>query len=163
MNGDDVLEDQGAIPAPGEWAGSGSAALSAPTGRRAGRTFGRDRGKFVAPDDFNDPLPEDILRAMEGDDPDDPLFTKPTVPQVRPTSMNIYEAKTHFSQLVARVEAGEDVLICRAGKPIARLCAIEPDPGPRVFFQDEGLFDVPDDFNDLPDELAREFESEIEI
>ena len=35
--------------------------------------------------------------------------------------VNIHEAKTHFSRLVERVEAGEEILIARAGRPVARL------------------------------------------
>ncbi|HYU49930.1 MAG TPA: type II toxin-antitoxin system Phd/YefM family antitoxin [Candidatus Limnocylindria bacterium] len=38
----------------------------------------------------------------------------------RPT-VNIHEAKTHLSRLVERVEAGEEVVIARAGRPVARL------------------------------------------
>lgn len=44
--------------------------------------------------------------------------------------VNIYDAKTHLSRLVERVAAGEDILIARAGKPVARLVAIE-GAGPR--------------------------------
>ncbi|MGA2760091.1 MAG: type II toxin-antitoxin system prevent-host-death family antitoxin [Candidatus Cybelea sp.] len=36
-------------------------------------------------------------------------------------SVNVHEAKTHFSALLARVEAGEEVVIAKAGRPIARL------------------------------------------
>lgn len=41
-------------------------------------------------------------------------------------SYNIYEAKTQFSKLIEAVEAGEDVTICRRGKPIAKLTAMAP-------------------------------------
>jgi prevent-host-death family protein len=61
-------------------------------------------------------------------------------------SVNIYEAKTKLSQLLARVEAGEDVVIARAGRPIARLTAVEPACG-RVLGRDAGLVQVPDDFD----------------
>ena len=44
--------------------------------------------------------------------------------------MNIYDAKTQLSRLVDRAAAGEDVLIARAGKPVARLVAVE-DAEPR--------------------------------
>jgi prevent-host-death family protein len=36
-------------------------------------------------------------------------------------SVNIHEAKTHLSRLVERVEAGEEIVIARAGRPVARL------------------------------------------
>lgn len=39
--------------------------------------------------------------------------------------VNIHEAKTHFSRLLERVQAGEDITIAKAGKPIARLIAID--------------------------------------
>ena len=39
-------------------------------------------------------------------------------------SVNVHEAKTHLSRLLERVEAGEDVVIARAGKPIARLVPV---------------------------------------
>ena len=46
-------------------------------------------------------------------------------------SVNIHEAKTHLSRLVARVEAGEEIMICRAGRPIAMLVAVKRRPQPR--------------------------------
>lgn len=39
--------------------------------------------------------------------------------------VNVHEAKTHLSRLLQRVEAGEEVVIARAGKPVARLVAAE--------------------------------------
>lgn len=42
-------------------------------------------------------------------------------------TVNIHEAKTHFSKLLARVAAGEEVIVARAGKPIAKISAIRPD------------------------------------
>jgi prevent-host-death family protein len=44
--------------------------------------------------------------------------------------VNVGEAKSNLSKLLARVEAGEDVEIARDGVPVARLVAIEPSPGP---------------------------------
>lgn len=46
------------------------------------------------------------------------------------TTVNIHEAKTHLSKLLARVEAGETIVIARAGKPVAELTA----PKPKVDF-----------------------------
>jgi prevent-host-death family protein len=37
------------------------------------------------------------------------------------TMVNVHEAKTHFSRLLARVERGERITVARAGKPVARL------------------------------------------
>jgi prevent-host-death family protein len=45
---------------------------------------------------------------------------------VSKTTVNIHEAKTHFSKLVARVEKGERITVARAGKPVARLIPAEP-------------------------------------
>jgi prevent-host-death family protein len=45
--------------------------------------------------------------------------------------MNIHEAKTHFSRLVERVEAGEEILIARAGRPVARLVPLRTRTEPR--------------------------------
>ena len=46
--------------------------------------------------------------------------------------INIHEAKTHFSKLIERVLAGEEITIARAGKPVARLSAIVERPRRRV-------------------------------
>ncbi len=73
--------------------------------------------------------------------------------------VNIHEAKTHLSRLLARVATGEEVVIARAGKPVARLVALESVPGRRRFGRDRGLFEVPADFDaPLPEELLRSFE-----
>jgi prevent-host-death family protein len=45
--------------------------------------------------------------------------------------INIHEAKTHLSRLVERVEAGEEVTIARAGRPVARLVPIGRNDEPR--------------------------------
>ncbi len=45
-------------------------------------------------------------------------------------TVNVHEAKTHLSRLLERVHAGEEIVIARRGKPIARLCPIER-PAPR--------------------------------
>lgn len=73
--------------------------------------------------------------------------------------VNVHEAKTHLSQLLVRVAQGEEIIIARAGKPVARLVPVEPKSR-RVLGQDRGLFEVPEDFNaPLPDELRISFES----
>jgi len=49
---------------------------------------------------------------------------------VNKTTVNVHEAKTHFSKLLARVEKGERITVARAGKPVARLVpADRPAPG----------------------------------
>lgn len=42
--------------------------------------------------------------------------------------VNIHEAKTHFSKLVERVEAGEEIVIARSGKPVAKLVPVRREP-----------------------------------
>jgi prevent-host-death family protein len=59
------------------------------------------------------------------------------------TVVNVHEAKTHLSQLLARVEAGEEIVIARAGKPVARLEPFFGGPKIRIGFMDIKL---PDDF-----------------
>ena len=47
--------------------------------------------------------------------------------------VNIHEAKTHLSELIAAVEAGEEVVIARANRPTVKLVAIGRRPGPSAF------------------------------
>jgi prevent-host-death family protein len=73
--------------------------------------------------------------------------------------VNIHEAKTHLSRLLVRVAEGEEVIIARSGKPVARLVPITRLLSSRVLGRDRGLFEVPDDFDaPLPDEVQRGFE-----
>ncbi len=73
--------------------------------------------------------------------------------------VNVHEAKTHLSKLLRRVAAGEEIIISRAGKPVARLSPVE-ERHARRFGIDEGVFEVPDDFNDpLDPDLLDTFES----
>ena len=66
--------------------------------------------------------------------------------------VNIHEAKTHLSKLLERVALGEEVIIAKAGKPVARLVAIKAKRGPRPLGLAKGEFVVPDDFDaPLPD------------
>ncbi|MFT4295684.1 MAG: type II toxin-antitoxin system prevent-host-death family antitoxin [Micropruina sp.] len=66
------------------------------------------------------------------------------------TVVNVGEAKTRLSELLALVEQGEDIVLARAGKPVARLVPVEPRP-PRQFGR--MAFRVPDSFFEpLPEE-----------
>jgi prevent-host-death family protein len=68
--------------------------------------------------------------------------------------VNIHEAKTHLSRLLERVTMGEEVIIAKAGKPIAKLVRLGSGPKKRVLGSAKGEFTVPDDFNDpLPKEI----------
>jgi prevent-host-death family protein len=62
--------------------------------------------------------------------------------------VNIHEAKTHLSRLLERVAMGEEVIIAKAGTPIAKLVPLKKAPKKRVFGSAKGDFTVPDDFND---------------
>jgi prevent-host-death family protein len=74
-------------------------------------------------------------------------------------TVNIHEAKTHLSRLLERVAAGEEVVIAKAGRPVARLVAFGETPNHRQFGRDAGLFEVPENFdNPLPDEVIAAFE-----
>jgi prevent-host-death family protein len=73
--------------------------------------------------------------------------------------VNVHDAKTNFSKLLARVEKGETVVIARNGKPIAELRPILAAQSPREFGTLAGKIWVADDFNDpLPPELLELFE-----
>ncbi len=68
--------------------------------------------------------------------------------------INIHEAKTHFSKLLKKVEAGEEVTISRAGVPVARLIAAKPEPKERPLGKFKGSVWISDDFDDpLPKEM----------
>jgi prevent-host-death family protein len=68
--------------------------------------------------------------------------------------VNIHEAKTHLSRLLERVAMGEEVIIAKAGTPVAKLVPLKVRPTRRVLGSAKGEFTVPDDFNDpLPKEI----------
>ena len=60
--------------------------------------------------------------------------------------VNIHEAKTHLSELLQRVMNGEEVVIAKAGKPIARLARYQPGLQPRTPGNDAGLVSLAPDF-----------------
>jgi prevent-host-death family protein len=74
-------------------------------------------------------------------------------------AVNVHEAKTNFSRLLAKVERGGEIIIARSGKPVARLVAIEPPAMVPILGTDAGMFVVPDDFDaPLPADLLDSFE-----
>jgi prevent-host-death family protein len=75
------------------------------------------------------------------------------------TQVNIHEAKTHFSKLIAKVVAGEEVTIAKAGKAVARLVpAEEPTLAPRPFGIDKGKIWMSDDcFDPMTEEELKEW------
>lgn len=70
-------------------------------------------------------------------------------------SVNIHEAKTHLSALIAAVEAGEEVIISRANKPVVKLIAVESKGGQRIPGLHKGaVLYISEDFDaPLPDEF----------
>lgn len=73
--------------------------------------------------------------------------------------VNIHEAKTHFSKLLAWVREGEEVIIARAGVPVARLVPVTVKEGERVPGTAKGkIFIAPDFEAPLPEEVLEEFE-----
>jgi prevent-host-death family protein len=72
--------------------------------------------------------------------------------------VNVHEAKTNLSELLKKVEAGEEVIIARAGKPIARLVPASVVTVKRLLGSARGVAKISEDFNDpLPKEFLEEF------
>jgi len=68
------------------------------------------------------------------------------------TIVNVHEAKTHFSRLLQRVQAGERITIARAGKPVADLVPHSERPAKRPIGIDRGKVFIHDDWDDpLPE------------
>ena len=69
-------------------------------------------------------------------------------------TVNIHEAKTQFSKLLARARMGEEIVIAKAGAPVARLVPIRENRGHRPIGIDKGKIWMSPDFDDpLPDEI----------
>jgi prevent-host-death family protein len=73
---------------------------------------------------------------------------------------NIHQAKTQLSQLIKRVRQGEEIIIGKAGKPVAKLVPYEPNTEPRCGGQWRGKVRIADDFDALPEDLAAAFRGE---
>ena len=75
------------------------------------------------------------------------------------STVNIHEAKTHFSKLIARVMGGEEVMIARAGKPVARLVPIGQRPKERMPGSAADKVILASDFDEpLPESVLADFE-----
>lgn len=76
-------------------------------------------------------------------------------------AVNLYEAKTQLSSLVERASAGEEIIIAKAGRPIARLVSLKTQTEPRVPGLLKGQIRIGADFDDpLPEETAKIFRGE---
>ena len=70
---------------------------------------------------------------------------------------NIHEAKSQLSKLIEQAENGEEVIIAKAGKPVARLIAYKANTSDRAGGQWRGKVVIEDDFDQLPEEIAEAF------
>ena len=68
--------------------------------------------------------------------------------------VNMHEAKTNLSQLVKRAAAGEEIIVAKAGEPVAKIVAYEPPPKkPRVPGSMKGKIWMAPDFDEIPEEF----------
>ena len=72
--------------------------------------------------------------------------------------VNVHEAKTHLSRLLERVEAGEEIVISRAGRPVARLVAYRGLRSRRRPGAWRGRVEIAPDFDELSPDLAAAFQ-----
>jgi prevent-host-death family protein len=68
----------------------------------------------------------------------------------------VHEAKTHFSKLLERALAGEDVVITRSGEPLVKLVPVQRKRKPNLGFA-AGTVEMAPDFDELPDEFMDYF------
>lgn len=78
--------------------------------------------------------------------------------------VNVHEAKSQLSQLLADVEAGEEVIIARAGKPVARLTLVVAEPERKVYREPgawKGQIRYAPDYDQADAEILEMFEESI--
>jgi prevent-host-death family protein len=78
------------------------------------------------------------------------------------TTLNLYEAKTQLSKLVERAAAGEEIVIAKAGKPMARLVPLTPPKRLRKPGALKGKVWMADDFDEWPEDILASFEAGLE-
>jgi prevent-host-death family protein len=71
--------------------------------------------------------------------------------------VNVHEAKTQLSRLLQEVEDGEEIVIARAGKPVAKLVAHEPERKPREPGWAAGRIEILEGFEEYDEQIARDF------
>lgn len=74
--------------------------------------------------------------------------------------INVHEAKTHFSRLLERVAHGEEIVIGKSGKPVAKLVPYQEAQGPRAPGAWKGRVHIAPDFDELPADVAAAFRGE---
>ncbi|RME71250.1 MAG: type II toxin-antitoxin system prevent-host-death family antitoxin [Planctomycetota bacterium] len=72
--------------------------------------------------------------------------------------VNMHEARAQLSKLVERARRGEEIVIARAGQPVARLVPLRPARPPRPLGLYRGQIEVAPDFDTLPEQLLGAFE-----
>jgi prevent-host-death family protein len=77
---------------------------------------------------------------------------------MRNDSVNVHEAKTHLSRLLDRVEAGEEVVLARAGRPVARLIPFRARTQPREPGIWRGTVRIAADYDAVDADIVRSFE-----
>lgn len=75
------------------------------------------------------------------------------------TRVGMHEAKTQFSRLVEEARRGEDVIVERSGRPVAKIVPYEEKPSGLLALEGiwKGKGHIPDDFDELPEDLQRAF------
>ncbi len=74
-------------------------------------------------------------------------------------TVNVHEAKTHLSKLLERVQLGEEIVIARSGKPVARLVAVKEPGRRREPGSARGQIRMAENFDaPLPEDIQRFFE-----
>lgn len=75
-------------------------------------------------------------------------------------TINIHEAKTHLSRFIEKAAAGEEIIIAKAGTPIAKLVPLQDAPSARSLGIFQGKLNVPEDFDaSLPEEALLQFQN----
>lgn len=72
--------------------------------------------------------------------------------------VNIHEAKTGLSRLIERAQAGEEVIIAKAGMPVAKLIRYDEEDAPRQPGFWRGKVTIADDFDELSEAFTAYFE-----
>lgn len=73
--------------------------------------------------------------------------------------INVHEAKTHFSRLLSMVEKGEEIIIAKSGRPVARLIPLIEKPVQRLAGSAKGKIEISPDFDKpLPRSFLKLFE-----
>ena len=67
--------------------------------------------------------------------------------------MNMHEAKTNLSKLVKRAAAGEEIIVAKAGEPVAKIVPYTPPAVPRIPGRMKGQIKILPGFDEIPEEF----------